>query len=128
MKYVTLLVTLFVTTLVSQGQTPIKLEDVSRHIGDSVQVCGKIYSGRWLRASDGRPILLNMGALYPNQPLTVVVWGKDRMRFDYEPELELIEREVCLTGRIQLHNGKPQLVLYNPKQVVIKDDDVVIEE
>ena len=122
MKYVTLLVTLFVTTLVSQGQTPIKLEDVSRHIGDSVQVCGKIYSGRWLRASDGRPTLLNMGALYPKQLLTVVVWGKDRIRFTYEPELELVEREVCLTGKIQLHNGKPQLVLYRPEQVTIQDE------
>lgn len=128
MKQVCILVVALFTTLLSHSQSTIKLEEVSKHIGDSVRVCGKIYSGRWLRGSDGRPTLLNMGALYPHQLLTVVVWGKDRIRFDYEPEYELVEREVCLTGKIELHNGKPQLVLYRKEQVIFQDEDVVGEE
>lgn len=122
MKHLCILVVVLFTTLLAQGQTKIKLEEVGQHIGDSVQVCGKIYGGRLLPGATGRPTLLNMGALYPNQLLTVVVWGKDRMSFDYAPDRELIGKEVCLTGKIELHKDKPQLVLYRQEQVTIQED------
>lgn len=122
MKRISLLVIIVLITLVSHSQTKIKLEEISQHIGDSVQVSGKIFSGKWLQGATNRPTLLNMGALYPNQLLTVVIWGKDRMNFDYPPDKELIGKEVRLTGKLELYNSKPQLVLYSQEQVAIESN------
>jgi hypothetical protein len=121
MKRISILVVILFVAFLSHGQTKIKLEEIGKHIGDSVQVNGKIYSGRWLQGATGRPTLLNMGALYPNQLLTVVIWGKDRMGFDYAPDKELIGKEVWVTGKVELHNDKPQLVLYSQEQVQIQE-------
>src|SRR6476660_7718387 len=109
MTRISLLVIIVFTTLVSRSQTKIKLEEISQHIGDSVQVSGKIFSGKWLQGATNRPTLLNMGALYPNQLLTVVIWGKDRMNFDYAPDKELVGKEVRLSGKLEMYNSKPQL-------------------
>ena len=86
MKRISILAAILFAAFLSHGQTKIKLEEIGQHIGDSVQVSGKIYSGRWLQGATGRPTPLNMGALYPNQLLTIVIWGKDRMSFDYAPD------------------------------------------
>jgi len=48
MKSFLLQVSLLFIPLISLAQTEIKLEDVSKHIGDSVVITGKIYSGRYL--------------------------------------------------------------------------------
>lgn len=122
MKRISILIVILFATFLSHGQTKIKLEEVGQHIGDSVQVSGKIYSGRWLQGATGRPTLLNMGALYPNQLLTVVIWGKDRMSFDYAPDKELIGKEVWVTGKVELHKDKPMLVLYSQEQVQIQEN------
>jgi hypothetical protein len=122
MKRITLLVVILFAAFASHGQVKIKLEEVGQHIGDSVLVSGKIYSGRWLQGATGRPTLLNMGALYPHQLLTVVIWGKDRMSFDYAPDKELIGKEVWVTGKVELHKDKPQLVLYSQEQVRFQED------
>lgn len=122
MKHVSLLASMLFTAFLSQAQTTIKLEEVGQHVGDSVQVSGKIYSGRWMQGAHLRPTMLYMGALYPNQLLTVVIWGKDRMSFDYPPDKELVGKDVRLTGKIELNNGKPQLVLYRQEQVLIQEN------
>ena len=122
MKRFSILAIVVFTALVSHSQTKIKLEEVGQHIGDSVQVSGKIFSGRWMQGASNRPTLLNMGALYPNQLLTVVIWGKDRMNFDYAPDKELIGKEVRLTGKVELFKDKPQLVLYSQEQVAIEEN------
>jgi len=43
---------LFATT--GQAQQEIKMEDLSKHIGDSVTVCTKIYGGIFLDRSKGK--------------------------------------------------------------------------
>ena len=48
-------------------QTEIKLEEIGKHIGDSVKVCTKIYGGIFLERSKGTPTFLKM-SLYPDLP------------------------------------------------------------
>jgi micrococcal nuclease len=76
MKY---LVTIFMAVFAStslKAQKPIELSEASKHVGDSVRVCGKVYGGRYLSSSTGQPTLLNMGGHYPDHLLTLVIWGK----------------------------------------------------
>ncbi|MEI9912248.1 MAG: hypothetical protein WDO71_22900 [Bacteroidota bacterium] len=81
MKYLLCFVTVCITGIASFSQAVIKLEDVSKYIGDSVTVCGKVAGIRFMEQSKNQPTLINLGAAYPNQLLTVVIWGDLRKEF-----------------------------------------------
>jgi len=100
-----------------QAQQNINLKDVSKHVGDSVTVCGKIFSGKFLDKSNNQPTFLNMGAEYPNQILTIVIWGSTRKLFSYKPEEKLKNKSVCITGKIEVFKNKPEIVVHSVSQV-----------
>lgn len=99
----------------------INLQDVQKHIGDSIMVCGKIFTTRFLPYSNNSPTLLNMGAAYPEQPLTVVIYGADRVNFKEEPEVYFKEKEVCVNGKIELYNNRPQIVVRKKEQLTLQE-------
>lgn len=101
-------------SLQSFSQKVINSEDVSKHIGDTVRLCGKIYSARYLESSIKQPTLLNMGDKFPNQHLTVVIYGDDRAKFGYKPEQTLLDKNICITGKVELYRDKPQIVINDP--------------
>ena len=92
---------LFLITV--QAQQEIKIEDLNKHIGDSVKVCTKIYGGIFLDRSKGTPTLLNAGGNYPDAPLTIVIWSDARAKFKDAPEAFYKNKEVCITGKISLY-------------------------
>jgi hypothetical protein len=108
---------LFCSVQYSNAQQKITLQEVSKHIGDSVTVCGKIFGGKFVDASYNKPTFLNMGAAYPDQLLTIVIWGSARKLFPYKPEEKLKNKMVCITGKIELFKNKPQIVLQQPDQL-----------
>jgi DNA/RNA endonuclease YhcR with UshA esterase domain len=101
------------------AQTTIKLEDVSKHIGDSVTVCGKVAGMRYFENSNNKPTLLNIGAKHPDQLLTVVIWENARVLFTTKLE-DLTDKEICITGRISLYKEKVQIVIEKPEQIVVQ--------
>jgi len=50
-----------------------------------------------------------MGAEYPNQILTIVIWGSARKLFSYKPEEKLKNKSVCITGKIEVFKNKPEI-------------------
>jgi hypothetical protein len=66
------------------------------------------------------PTFLNVGGDFPNQLLTLVVWGKDRSNFKNAPEEAYKGQEVQVAGKVELHRGKPQMILYHDNQITIK--------
>ena len=98
----------------------IALEDVARHVGDSVMVCGKIFTSRYLPNANNKPTLMNMGAAYPNQLLTVVIYEQDRNNFDAGPEDFYRDKTICVRGRIELYNGKPQIIVHRKSQITVQ--------
>lgn len=111
MKIIAALVILFLLSTSAFSQTTIQLADVNKHIGDSVTVCGTMSGGRYLEKSKGAPTFLNMGAAFPNHSLTIVIWSNMRKQFETAPELLFKDKEVCVTGRIELFKDKPQIVV-----------------
>nr|WP_276504847.1 hypothetical protein [Terrimonas sp. H1YJ31] len=63
MKYLISFLLLFGVALASFGQEIIKLDDVSKHVGDSVKVCGKVYGIRYLEQAKNSPTFINVGVL-----------------------------------------------------------------
>jgi hypothetical protein len=45
-----------------------------------------------------------------------VIFGSDRKKLG-TPEMSLREKQVCVTGEIRLYQGKPQIILRDPKQL-----------
>lgn len=104
---------------ITNAQTNIKLEEVSRHIGDSVTVCGQVDDLRYFESSKNSPTFLNIGGKYPNQLLTVVIWGDVRKQFKNNPD-ELKGKQVCITGRIILFKDRPEIVIGQPEQLSVQ--------
>ena len=95
----------------------IKPEEASKHVGDSLTVCGEIFTARYLDGSNMKPTLLNMGAAYPDNPITIVIFDDVRTKFNFKPEEKWIHKDICVTGKIELYKGKPEIVIHDPAQI-----------
>ena len=120
MKGIALLLLSFLIGASINAQVTIKLEDAATHVGDSVKTCGKVSGIRFMEGSKGQPTLINMGAAYPNQLLTIVIWEDLRKQFEKAPEELFKDKEVCITGKIELYRDKPQIVIRSKEQVQIQ--------
>lgn len=98
----------------------IKIEDISTYMGDSVKICTKIYGGRYLFRMKDKPTHLEVGADYPKNPITIVIWGKDRENFEERPEMMYAYRNACITGKLEFNKDKPQIIVTNPSQIVLQ--------
>lgn len=116
-KTILLLASLSFITFSGISQTVIQPKDASKYIGQTVTVCGKIYGGKYLDAVKNKPTFINMGAAYPNQQLTLVIWGDDRKNFSYAPEEKFKNKTVCVTGKIETFKNKPQIVVDKEAQI-----------
>lgn len=104
-------------TVAAAAQKEVKAEEVAQHVGDSVSVTGKVYGGRYFPNSEGAPTLLNIGAAYPNQLYTVVIRGTARKEFAGVPERDLLDKNIRVSGRVEMYKGKPQVVVHRISQL-----------
>lgn len=99
----------------------ISLEEVSKYLDthDTVKVCGKIFTVQVLKTKKGSNItLLNLGAKYPEQLLTVVIY--EEMLSALPPEVHLVPNsEICITGNIIAYKGKPEIVIKKAGQFAV---------
>lgn len=85
-------------------------------IGQDCNVCGKVVATRYNKHSKNGITYINFDEHFPNSPFTAVIFGKHRINFSYEPEVYLKDKLVCVQGKVQLYQGKPQIVATNEKQ------------
>jgi hypothetical protein len=119
MKYVLSLLLILGLSSAGLAQKEIKLEEIRKYVGDSVTVTGKVYGGRYFPNGEGAPTLLNIGAAYPHQLLTVVIRGTARKEFPGVPEKDLLDKEVKVSGKVELYRDKPQVVMYSGSQLTL---------
>lgn len=104
------------------AQDYISPADAGKYIGQTKTVCGKVASITYAVRTKGHPTFINLDQPYPNQIFTVVIWGSDRNKFNNPPEVFFKEKRVCVTGQIDTYRGKPEIIIRDPSQVVIKSD------
>ena len=121
MKKILLAISLYLTSALAFAQQEIKIEDAAKHEGDSVRVCTKIFGGRYFEHSNRSPTLLNAGAKYPDAPLTLVVFGENRVAFKNNPEEYYTDKTICITGKIVMFRGKPEIILTSEEQIIVKE-------
>src|SRR5689334_21468513 len=87
--------------LITEAQV-VSIDSVSGYLGKKVTVFGQVDDGRYLPGSNNQPTLLNMGGKFPNQKLTVVIYGDSRANFGYKPEEMLINKRIYVTRKVDL--------------------------
>jgi DNA/RNA endonuclease YhcR with UshA esterase domain len=123
MKYLFLLFLVAAATFTASAQAAVSLDSVSQHIGDSVTTKGAIYGVRYFPNAKGSPTLINIGAAYPGQVLTVVIPQEVRNAMATVPsEATLKGKTVLIRGKLELYKDKPQVVINHPSQLQVVDD------
>ncbi|MFD0767157.1 S1/P1 nuclease [Mucilaginibacter lutimaris] len=88
------------------GNVPLK--DVANFVGKTVSVSGKVFSSKDI----GSMVLVNLGAAYPNQLLTVALKGKAK-----EVSSTLADKTISVTGEVIDYKGKPEIIITDPAQI-----------
>ena len=104
-------------TLSIFAEHTIPAAEAAKHVGEKATVCGVVADARYASRSKGQPTFLNLDKPYPNPIFTALIWGEDRSKFD-QPEVRLLDKRICTTGRITLFKGVPEIVLREPSQLV----------
>ena len=120
MKQSMLVCVLLLTGLMVNAQKEIKIEQAKDFVGDSVTICTKIFGALINDNSMGDGTYLFAGGNYPDAPLTILIRNENRRYFDYKPEKDLKDRQVCVTGRIELIKDKLQMFISKQAQIEIK--------
>lgn len=108
------------TPVVEAAPKLITIEEAPKHAGEMVKVCTKIYGGKYIESSKA-PTLLNAGADFPDNPLTLVIWSDKRANFKNPPEVFYKGKDVCVTGKVQLYKGKPEIVVTAEEQIQLNN-------
>ncbi len=102
-------------------EVSISAVDAEEHIGETAEVCGVVASASYAQHIGGEPTFINFKEDHPNQVFTVVIWGSNRLAWDQPPEQLYQGREICVTGRIELHEDVPQIEVQSPDQIRIQN-------
>jgi DNA/RNA endonuclease YhcR with UshA esterase domain len=87
----------------------IDVKDAAAHVDENVVATGKVYG---YKALDGLT-LVNLGAAYPNQLMTVVLRNEATAL-----ATEIDGKVIRVTGKIEMYKGKPEIVIRDPKMIV----------
>lgn len=90
------------------------------HVGEQAIVCGPVVEGTFAEQSNGKPTFLNLGLPYPDQGrFTILIWGDKRARFSEPPEVFYLDKNICITGMIELYQGVTEMIVREPGQIVL---------
>jgi len=115
-------ITFIFTLLVLMGtatfaQQKIKAEDAKNHVGqkDTAIVTGKVFH---IKTTD-HAIFFDIGGQYPDNPFTVIIFAKDK---EVVGDVNKYDgKTIEMRGLVIDHNGKPEMVVNNAKQLKIAE-------
>ena len=105
----------------SGASASIPAEQAQQHIGETNTVCGLVASARYMETTRAKPTLLNFVKPYPDHLFSVMIPDSARPKFKDPPEVAFTNKTVCVTGAIIDYRGKPEIVVDDPSQIVVKE-------
>lgn len=112
-------VCLVAATVASAQTAHISTREAKNHVGEKGTVCGKVVGIHFVSSGKGQPTFVHFDQQYPDQIFTLVIWGNDRPKFG-RPEELYRDKDLCVTGKITVYLGIPEIVASNPNQVQIQ--------
>lgn len=101
------------------AQQVVAPDSAAYYAGKEVTVCAAV-AGTYLSQKKQYIAYLNLERPYPESPLTAVIFETGLERFDYDPVEALRGKTICITGRVELYKGKPQIVVNFPGQIALQ--------
>lgn len=89
-------------------------------IGKLVTVCGTVVGTR--RTQKANALYLNFDRLHPHQDFYATVWDYNGPNFHYDPETYLVDKKVCVTGKVTLYDDIPRISVNNETEITFWDD------
>ncbi len=90
------------------------------HIGQSATICGTVVSTR--RTQKANAVYLNLDHNHPHQEFYATIWDFNGPNFHYDPETYLVNKKVCVTGKLTLYNDIPRISVNNENEITMWDD------
>lgn len=92
------------------------------HIGRSVTVCGTVVSSR--KTAKAKAIYLNFDRLHPHQDFYATIWEYNGPNFSYDAETYLVNKKVCVTGKVTMFDDIPRISINNEHEVVLYEEAI----
>jgi DNA/RNA endonuclease YhcR with UshA esterase domain len=107
-----------ITTALVRGDV-ITAAQAAQHVDKVQTVRGVVVSATYAARTGGQPTFLNLDKPYPGAIFTVVIWGSDRGKFATPTETAFKGKTVRVTGKITVYQGKPEIVMHGPAEIVV---------
>jgi DNA/RNA endonuclease YhcR with UshA esterase domain len=117
MKKLLTLITSICLWQISFSQT-VPLDSVQFYEGKTITVCSKVQS-TYLTKGDKKTTYINFGQPYFNTTFTVVIFEGNLTNFKYTPSVFLKDKNVCITGKVKIYKGKPEIIVSKEEQINI---------
>src|SRR5438105_919704 len=99
----------------AQAQAIYTAAEPAKHVGEIITVTDRVDG---VHQSSKGNIFLNMGGKYTNQALTAWIPSASAGMFSNPQQYE--GKTVAVSGKITLYRGKPEIILTNVSQIIIK--------
>lgn len=117
MKKILQLITSICLWQISFSQT-VPLDSVQFYEGKEITVCAKVMDTYVSKTNEGTTFV-NFGNPYPKSTFTVVIFEGDLPNFKYTPSVYLKGKKVCITGKVKIYKGKPEIIVNKEEQIRI---------
>ena len=114
-----LLILLIIFSLQKSFSQTVPLDSVGKYDGKTITICGKV-QGTYVSKGEKKITYLDFGKPYPNAVLRVVIFEGDWVNFKYTPSEFLKNKNVCITGKVKIYKGKPEMIIEKEEQVKIE--------
>ena len=118
-KVLSLIFPALLVSLCLSAQNNIHIDEASKHVGEVVTICDKIYEGKFEKDEEAQPTFLNMGGSFPKKNITILINFEDRKNFTDAPETFYVQKDVCITGKIIKVKDKLEIVITKPTDLQI---------
>jgi hypothetical protein len=99
------------------SQIKVKLSELTDHIGESVTTEGRVTDAGY--DSSSSVTYLNVGGVNSKNSVIVLIRGYDRDKFTVMPEIVYKKQPIRVTGKVLNDNGKLEIIVYEPSQIVL---------
>ncbi len=92
------------------------------HIGKTTTICGTVVSTR--RTAKANAVYLNFDRMHPYQDFYATIWEYNGPNFSYRPEEYLLNKQICVTGKLTMYDDIPRISINNEKEVMLYEEAV----
>ena len=102
------------TASIAKYKNGINARNTADFKGKQVTACGHVYGIK----NNDKVCFLNVGEKFPNSPLTVVIFAKDKKNFLQPLDEMYAGKNICVKGEVVEFNGKFEIIVTKPGDII----------